>query len=223
LVVPKSWPEVFAAIRTSRWQAAAAGIEALPASPLKSLARAQLFTAKGSPPVSAAQLLALLAEAPELPQAEQLGRMAQSRGATVLPATPRRAALVPIGTTPRRGRARAISGEPEADRLRTDLDPLVKADDGPGAEALLLERAPWLSAEARAEHGQRVAWIYYTNNRDADARRVADQWRQGARVSPAFRRPAIIGPPGPRWCAAARPPSSPCFVPQRVTRRPSTG
>ena len=180
LVVPKSWPEVFAAVRASQWAAAAAGIEALPHSPLTPLARAQLFTARGSPPVSAAQLTALLAEAPELPQAEQLLRMAQTRGATALPAIPRRAALVPIGTTPRRGRTRPVTGEPEADKLRTELEPLVKADDSAGAEALLTQRAPLLSLEARAEVGQRVAWIYYTNNLDADARRVADQWRQGA-------------------------------------------
>jgi soluble lytic murein transglycosylase-like protein len=56
----------------------------------------------------------------------------------------------------------------------------VKADDGAGAEALLASRAFLLSPEARAEIGQRVAWIYYTNGLDADARRVADQWRQGS-------------------------------------------
>lgn len=179
LVVPKSWPEVFSAIRNGQWAAASAGIAALPRSPLTPLAKAELYTAKGSPTVSAEQLLFLLAEAPELPQAEQLQRMAQTRGATALPVVPRRAALVPIGTTPRRGRARPVTGEPEADKLRAELEPLVKADDGAAAEALLIERAPLLSPEARAEIGQRVAWIYYTNSLDGDARRVADQWRQG--------------------------------------------
>ena len=104
LVVPKDWPGVFAAIRASQWAAASAGIDALPASPLKPLARAQLYTAKGSPSVTAQQVLALLAEAPELPQAEQLQRLAVARGATATPPLPRRAALVPIGSAPRRGR-----------------------------------------------------------------------------------------------------------------------
>ena len=81
LVVPKDWPGVFAAIRSSQWAAASAGIAALPASPLTPLAKAQLYTAKGSPPVTAQQVLALLAEAPELPQAEQLQRLAIARGA----------------------------------------------------------------------------------------------------------------------------------------------
>jgi soluble lytic murein transglycosylase len=87
---------------------------------------------------------------------------------------------VPIGSTPRRVRARAVSGEAEADKLRGELEPFVKADDAAGAEALLLARAPLLSLQARAEFGQRVAWIYYTTGQDAEARRVADQWRQGA-------------------------------------------
>lgn len=180
LIVPKDWPGVFAAIRSGQWAAAAAGIAALPASPLTPLARAELYTAKGSPAVTAQQVLALLAEAPELPQAEQLQRMAMTRGALATPPVPRRAALVPIGTTPRRGRARAVTGEPEADKLREELAPLVKVDDALGAEALLVQRGPLLSPEARAELGQRVAWIYYVRGEDAQARRVADSWRQGA-------------------------------------------
>ena len=180
VVVPRDWPGVFAAIRAGQWTAASAGIAALPASPLTPLARAELFTARGSPPVTAEQVASLLAQAPELPQAEQLQRLALSRGALSVPAVPRRAALVPIGTTPRRGRAQAITGEPEADKLRLALEPLVKVDDALGAEALLSERGALLSYEARAELGQRVAWIYYVLGQDAQARRVADTWRQGA-------------------------------------------
>ena len=39
---------------------------------------------------------------------------------------------------------------------------------------------PQLSVEARAEAGQRVAFVYYVLGLDLDARRVADTWRQGA-------------------------------------------
>jgi soluble lytic murein transglycosylase-like protein len=85
---------------------------------------------------------------------------------------------VPIGTTPRRGRAQPVTGQPEADRLRADLEPLVRADDAVGAEALLAERAPLLSPEAWAEPGQRVAWIYYVRGEDAQARRVAELVRK---------------------------------------------
>ena len=57
---------------------------------------------------------------------------------------------------------------------------MIKADDAAGAEAQLLIYAPQLSAEARAEAGQRVAFVYYVLGLDLDARRVADTWRQGA-------------------------------------------
>ena len=174
LVVPRDWPGVFAAIRSGQWTAASAGIGALGPSPLAALARAQLYTAKGSPPVTAEQVLALLTEAPELPQAEQLARMAAVRGATAIPVVPRRAALIPIGSSPRRGRAGAVTGEPEADRVRRALEPLIKADDAAGAEALLVAALPLISAEARAELGQRVAWIYYVRGDDAQARRLAE-------------------------------------------------
>src|SRR4029079_19304495 len=85
-----------------------------------------------------------------------------------------------LGSAPVRYRARPVSGEPLADELRTALDPLVKANDHAGAEAQLLTYAPSLSVEARAEAGQRVAWIYYANGLDLDARRGADTWREGA-------------------------------------------
>ena len=56
--------------------AAQAGIAALPPGILTPVAKAELYTAKGSPTVDLASLQALIAEAPELPQAEQLARMA---------------------------------------------------------------------------------------------------------------------------------------------------
>jgi soluble lytic murein transglycosylase-like protein len=49
------------------------------------------------------------------------------------------------------------------------------------AELLLMQSVPYLSYEARAEAGQRVAWSYFSIGRDADARRVADAYRPGAR------------------------------------------
>ena len=180
VVVPKDWTGVFAAIRSGQWASASAGIAALPTSPLTATARAQLYLAKGSPRVAADALIDLLLEAPELPQAERIQRLAESRGADETPRAARRALLVPIGSSPRRGRARPVTGEPEADKLRGELDPLVKADDALGAEALLMSRAPLLSPEAQAEAGQRVAWIYYVTGQDAEARRVADTWRAGA-------------------------------------------
>ena len=92
-----------------------------------------------------------------------------------------------LGSAPGRYRARPIQGEPAADQLRAALDPLIKADAPADAEVLLLQNAPSLSLEARAEAAQRVAWAYYVDGRDADARRIADAWRVG---QPANGRPA---------------------------------
>ena len=179
-IIPRDWRGIFAAIRSGNWEGARLGIEAMPADPLKPLAKAELFTARGSPTVELAAISALLAEAPELPQADQLARLAMTRGAIEPLLIYQTRPTVPLGSAPRRGKTRPIEGEPAADVLRIAFEPFVKIDDGPGAEALYLQAMPTLSYEARAEAANRVAWIYFVSGRDADARRVADQGRLGA-------------------------------------------
>jgi len=180
IAVPKDWRGVFDAIDAGNWVSAQAGINALPPSILTAEAKAELYTAKGSPTVDLASLQALIAEAPELPQANQLALMAIRRGATMQPLIVPQRATVNLGSAPIRYRAKPVQGEPAADQLRAALDPLIKADDAPGAEAQLLIFAPQMSVEARAEAGNRVAFVYYVLGLDLDARRVADTWRQGA-------------------------------------------
>jgi soluble lytic murein transglycosylase-like protein len=179
-VVPRDWRGVFDAIRAGDWAAAEAGIYALPQSVLTPLAKAELYTAKGSPPVDLPRLQALIAEAPELPDADQLTRLATARGAVAVPPIFQKRRTVSLGAAPGRYRARPVSGEPAADALREQLDALIKADAAPEAEAAFLAQAPYLSANARAEAAQRVAWTYYATNQDFHARRVADYWRVGA-------------------------------------------
>ena len=178
--IPRDWRGVFDAIRYQDWGGASAGIATLPDGPLKAVARAELFTAKNSPRTELGPILSLLAEAPDLPHADQLQRMAMVRGAIEPPAINYPRPTIGLPTAPRRGKARPVTGEPAADVLRLSLDPLIKADDALGAEAQLTEQAPYLSFEARAEAAQRVAFIYYVLGRDADVRRIADQWRPGA-------------------------------------------
>jgi soluble lytic murein transglycosylase-like protein len=180
VAVPKDWRGVFDAIDAGNWAAAQAGIAALPPSVLTAEAKAELYTARGSPAVDLASLLALIAQAPELPQANQLALMAIRRGATTQPLVVPTRPTVNLGSAPIRYRAKPVQGEPAADQLRAALDPLIKADDAAGAEAQLLTYAPLMSVEARAEAGNRVAFVYYVLGLDLDARRVADTWRQGA-------------------------------------------
>lgn len=177
---PKDWRGVFDAIDAGNWAAARAGIASLPASIVTPVAKAELYTAKGSPTVDLASLQTLLAEAPELPQAQQLATMAWNRGATTMPWYMPEKPAVSLGSAPGRYKAKPVQGEPAADQLRALLDPLVKADDAAGAEAQLLTFAPQLSVEARAEAATRVAFVYYVLGLDMDARRVADTWRVGA-------------------------------------------
>ena len=181
-VIPRDWRGIFMAIRNGEWEGARLGIDAMPNGPLKPYARAELFTAKDSPRVELAPILALLEEAPELPQAEQLYRMAVSRGAhhSEVPAILWPRPTVSLGSAPRRGKTRPVEGDAAADQLRLALDPMIKVDDGANAEALYLAALPGLSIEARAEAAHRVAWIYFVSGRDADARRVADYGRAGA-------------------------------------------
>lgn len=182
VVVPKDWRGVFTAIRGGDWASAQAGISALPDDVLKPVAKAELYTARGSPRAELQPLLALLAQAPELPKADQLLRLALARGAAEadLPSIPYEVRMVPLGSSPRRHRSRAVSGEPAADALRTALQPLVEFNNAPEAEAIYLQSAPLLSFEARAEAAHRVAWIYYVTGSDADARRVAEAGLPGA-------------------------------------------
>jgi soluble lytic murein transglycosylase len=180
VAAPKDWRGVFDAIDSGNWAAAQAGIATLPRSILTPVAKAELYTAKGSPVVDLGSIQALLAEAPEIPQADQLAIMAWRRGATTTPMIIPERATTNLGSAPVRYKTRPVTGEPEADELRAILDPLIKTNDAAGAEAQLLVYAPQLSAEARAEAGQRVAFVYYVLGQDLDARRVADTWRQGA-------------------------------------------
>ena len=181
-VIPRDWKGVFAAIDGGDWEAARLGIAAMPNGPLKPYASARLYTAKDSPRVELQQILALLQEAPELPQAEQLARLAVARGArnAEAPAIYWPRPTVSLGSSPRRNRTRPVEGDPTLDQLRATLEPFVKADDAAGAEAHYLAAFPMLTIEGRAEAAQRVAWIYFVIGRDADARRVADQGRVGA-------------------------------------------
>ena len=180
VAAPKDWRGVFDAIDSGNWSYAAAGIAALPPSVLTPVARAELYTAKGSPVVDLASLQWLIAQAPELPEANQLGLMAIKRGATTPPLVIPAQDTYVLGSAPVRYRAKPVQGEPAADDLRSALDPFVKADDAGGAEALLITQGPALSANARAEAATRVAFIYYVLGLDMDARRVADTWRVGA-------------------------------------------
>lgn len=174
-----AYREIFAAIRAGDWAKASARMQSMRDSPMLHVARAELYTAKGSPKVELEPLLALLTQAPDLPHAEQIGRMAMNRGATSLPAMPRAQNLVWQGSQPRRSRAQSVKGDSVAAELDRIVQPLIVADKPYEAEALFSAREMELSSDARAEFQQRIAWSYYLLGDNANALRLADKARAG--------------------------------------------
>jgi soluble lytic murein transglycosylase-like protein len=170
---------VFAALRAQDWAGAAGRLDGMRDGPLHNLARAMLYTMPGSPRVETAPLTDLLARAPELPQAEDLARLARARGAESLPDLPDAQRLYGLAGQPRRARPRPIRGDAVADQLEPLIQPLIRDDQPVEAEALLETRIDELSDEARTAFRQRIAWVYFLNGNDADCRRIADLARSG--------------------------------------------
>ncbi|MEO5493307.1 MAG: lytic transglycosylase domain-containing protein [Sphingomonas sp.] len=169
---------VFKAIREQRWVDAQIQLTTMKPGPLHSIAQAQLFLAKGSPKVENDALLAVLANAPELPQSPALARILSSRG-VVAPGLPVPQKLVWANGASTRGRAKPSKLDLATADLALKMQPFIKADMGPEAQALL-EATPNLTPEAQAEWQQRVAWIYFLQGDDNNARVMAYKARTGA-------------------------------------------
>ena len=169
---------LFAAIRSSDWTAAQAGIDALPNGPLTDVARAELILAKGSPKAPDDSLSTLLASASDLPQAPELAALASRRGLSTA-ALPVTRDMIRFAGPSKRQTARALRNERAAASLNATVTPLLRSDQPSDAEAIISARLGELSPEAQAEWLQRVAWTYYLTGDDANARRVADLARAG--------------------------------------------
>ena len=179
--IPRDWREVFAAIRSGNWSSASAGIAVLPPSVLTPAGQGRALHRQGLARGRPQPLQALLAEAPELPQAEQIARMAFARGATATPPILARRQLTWLGRRRAGIARRPIQGEPAADQLRPALDPLIKADAPADAEvALAAVRDPSSRSKPAPRRPSGSRGLIMSTGRDADARRVADTWRVGA-------------------------------------------
>ncbi len=174
-----SYRSVFAALKAENWSTATALLDGMRDGPLHAVARAELYLAKGSPRVEVGQLLSLIETAPELPQAPQLVTLARARGAEYLPNLPSEQRLVGLTPSPRRERARSVTGDPVSDTMRPLAEPLIKDDQPAALEALLMEREPYLTPDARTEWQQRTAWTYYVVGNYDGARRLAESARAG--------------------------------------------
>jgi soluble lytic murein transglycosylase len=171
--------DIFAAIDDGRWADATTRLTAMDAGPLHPIARSLIYLGKGSPKVDAEALAALATQAPDLPQAQALVRLAAVRGALVIPALPLSRPLVWLGTAPRRTRVAATEGDPATLGVANQILPLIKDDRPADAEAILTLRGDRLSGPALTEWQQRVAWSYYLTGDDVRARALANKARGG--------------------------------------------
>ena len=165
--------EIFALIDTGQWADATAKLAAMDTGPLHPVAYAAIYSAKGSPKIDAAALTTLATTAPDLPQAQGLVRLAASRGAETVPMLPEVRELVWLGTSPRRTRTQATSGDPETSYLSAQIIPLIKDNRPVDAEAALVLNEDKLLPDSRTEWQQRVAWSYFIEGDDSNARRMA--------------------------------------------------
>ena len=171
---------IFKAMGGNEWDTAKNLIADAPNGPLKSITQAEYFLAANSPRAELGPLLVLVNEAPHIPQAAQLGRLAKKRGAQLLPNLPQRRNLSYVPGLPIRKKPNAIKSDSAANAIRGRILGFIKNDSPQSAEALLFETENVLSSDARTELEQRVAWSYYIENDDRSAQRMAQKAQKGS-------------------------------------------
>nr|WP_227711085.1 lytic transglycosylase domain-containing protein [Novosphingobium ovatum] len=176
------YKDLFAAIKRADWTRVQSMFAAKPTGPLHQVALAEYYLAPTSPKIDLEALNAWLNAGTSLPQSEQITALAAKRGALALPALPQAQALVTLPTTPRRTRPRSIADGTMPATVAAAINDRIKADDVLGARTLLDGIDNLLSAEARAEWRQKVAWAHYIVNQDADAYTLALTAAQGGGV-----------------------------------------
>jgi len=170
---------LFDAIGANQWDVAKTLLDQTPNGPLKSIAQAEYFLAPTSPRAELGPLLKLVNEAPHIPQAAQLGRLAQKRGAQLLPALPQLRRLSYVPGVSVRANLKSVTSDSTANEIRGRILSFIKTDNPQAAERLLQNSAGAISSDARTELEQRIAWSYYIENDDASAKRLAQQAQRG--------------------------------------------
>lgn len=161
---------IYDAIGAKNWTEAEKLIENAPSGPMAAMARAEYYLAPESPRIEAPELKNLLKQAPYLPQAAQLERLAVKRGAEDLPNLPGTQRFSYLGSAPKRQLPAEAS---DAGSLRSQVKMFIRNDDPASAEQLVANNASSLSKLGLTELRYRVAWSYYIENDDRNARRMA--------------------------------------------------
>lgn len=171
---------IFLAMDSRNWSEAKNLIDEAPNSPLRPIAQAEYFLDANSPRAELGPLLTLVQEAPQIPQAEQLGRLAKKRGAQVLPKLPQRRRLSYVPGAAIRSKPKAVETSGLANSLRSEIRSQIKNDAPAAAEKILSEKRDLLSSDSLTELEQRIAWSYYIENNDRSALRMARRAQNGS-------------------------------------------
>jgi len=172
--------DLFSAIERKDWSRVQTLFAQKEDGPLHQQAMAEYYLAAGSPRIELESLNAWLAKGTTLPEAEQITRLAATRGATALPSLPGAQALVSLPTTPKRVRPRSTDDGTMPGSISAGILLKIKNDDPMGAKTLLDGIDASLSDSARAEWRQRIAWSFYIENDDASAYSLAQLGAQGS-------------------------------------------
>ncbi|MDP3551501.1 MAG: lytic transglycosylase domain-containing protein [Novosphingobium sp.] len=167
------YKSLFSAIEQEDWTKVQAMFSQRSDGPLHTVARSQYILAATSPKAELAPITEVLTRAPDLPWAEQLGRLALKRGASELPDLPQSQRFVSLPNVSKRIRPRSISDGTMPASVSDAIQDRIKFDDPVGARLLLDGIDATLSSDARAEWRQKIGWAFYIENDDATARAIA--------------------------------------------------
>lgn len=174
------YASLFEAIDARNWDRAEVLFGERSEGPLHGAVLAEYFLHPESPRIPAERLSAWLDRYRDLPQAEQIARLATTRGLADTPALPFSRSLQSQPGLTRRNLPRSISDGTMPESVSSAILDRIRNDDPDGARLLLDGIDASLSPQARAEWRQRVAWSYYIENRDAEALAQARTVAQGS-------------------------------------------
>tara|TARA_A100001391_G_scaffold48774_7_gene29136 strand:- start:40522 stop:42282 length:1761 start_codon:yes stop_codon:yes gene_type:complete len=147
---------------------------------LRDVARAEYYLAANSPRVEAPQIEDWMRTGRNLPEAEQLARLGERRGASLPVTLPAKQGFVRQPAQVRRTRPRSVNDGTMPSSLEAAILERITNDDPDGARQLLDGIDASLSSEARAEWRQRVAWSYFIENMDAQSLAMARTVSEGS-------------------------------------------
>ena len=171
------YASLFAAIEARNWDRVEVMLAGRSEGPLHGAALAAYYLHPESPRVELPRIEAWLARYAQLPQAEAMVRLGQTRGLENPPRLPGARDLVRQPGSSKRIRPGTINDGTMPASVRAAILEHITNDDPDGARLLLDGVDATLSPQARAEWHYRVAWSYYIENQDAQAWALADTVR----------------------------------------------